>query len=177
MPNIKSAKKRVLVNKTKAARNKSANSALKTAIKKANAAAAANSPDKEAAVKFMQFCHTDAQLNEFTSMTSLIKPFNYDTTSEQTTSFGQSIADMQANSKVALPMADAELFRYASNDFWIVYWMQCKYDANKSAGLSLVSILNMKDGNNPIYDAQSYWKGIMEYRENERWVKYKDVLN
>ena len=52
MPNIKSAKKRVLVNKTKAARNKSANSALKTAIKKANAAAAANSPDKEAAVKF-----------------------------------------------------------------------------------------------------------------------------
>ena len=52
MPNIKSAKKRVLVNKTKAQRNKSANSALKTAIKKANAAVAANSPDKEAAVKF-----------------------------------------------------------------------------------------------------------------------------
>ena len=52
MPNIKSAKKRVLVNKSKAARNKSRNSALKTAIKKANAAAAANSPDKEAAVKF-----------------------------------------------------------------------------------------------------------------------------
>ena len=52
MPNIKSAKKRVLVNKSKAARNKSRNSALKTAIKKANAAAAANSPEKEAAVKF-----------------------------------------------------------------------------------------------------------------------------
>ena len=132
---------------------------------------------KEAAVKFMQFCHTDAQLNEFTSITSLIKPFNYDTTSEKTTSFGQSIADMQANSKVALPMADTELFKYASNDFWIVYWMQCKYDPNKSAGLSLVSILNMKEGNNPIYDAESYWQGIMEYRENERWVKYKDVLN
>ena len=33
MPNIKSAKKRVIVNKTKAARNKSRNSALKTAIK------------------------------------------------------------------------------------------------------------------------------------------------
>lgn len=51
MPNIKSAKKRVLVNKSKAARNKSRNSALKTAIKKANAAAA-NAPEKEAAVKF-----------------------------------------------------------------------------------------------------------------------------
>ena len=52
MPNIKSAKKRVLVNKSKAARNKSRNSALKPAIKTAHAAAAANSPDKEAAVKF-----------------------------------------------------------------------------------------------------------------------------
>ncbi len=52
MPNIKSAKKRVLVNRTKAARNKSANTALKTAIKKANVAVENNAADKEAAVKF-----------------------------------------------------------------------------------------------------------------------------
>ena len=133
---------------------------------------------KEAAVKFMQFCHTDAQLNEFTAMTSLLKPYNYDTTSDKTTSFGQSIADMQANSKVALPMSDGELFRYASNDFWIVHWMRCKYDPNKSAGVSLVAILNMKGANGELlYDAESYWKGIKEYRENERWVQYKGVLN
>ena len=50
MPNIKSAKKRVLVNKTKQARNKSANSALKTAIKKANLALESNAADKEAVV-------------------------------------------------------------------------------------------------------------------------------
>jgi small subunit ribosomal protein S20 len=51
MPNIKSAKKRVLVNKTKAARNKSANSALKTAIKKANIAIDTNAADKADVVK------------------------------------------------------------------------------------------------------------------------------
>lgn len=51
MPNIKSAKKRVLVNATKQARNKSANTALKTAIKKANAALENNADDKEAVVK------------------------------------------------------------------------------------------------------------------------------
>ncbi|MBQ3519025.1 MAG: 30S ribosomal protein S20 [Clostridia bacterium] len=50
MPNIKSAKKRVLVNKTKQARNKSANSALKTALKKANVAIETNAADKEAIV-------------------------------------------------------------------------------------------------------------------------------
>jgi len=38
MPNIKSAKKRVLVNQAKAARNKANRSALKTALKKARTA-------------------------------------------------------------------------------------------------------------------------------------------
>ncbi len=46
MPNIKSAKKRVLVNKTKAEQNKATKSALKTAIKKANAAIDANDENK-----------------------------------------------------------------------------------------------------------------------------------
>ena len=40
MPNIKSAKKRVLVNETKAAQNKSQKSALKTNLKKFDAAVA-----------------------------------------------------------------------------------------------------------------------------------------
>lgn len=47
MANIKSAKKRILVNRTKAARNKSIRSAVKTAMKKVDAAVAAN--DKAAA--------------------------------------------------------------------------------------------------------------------------------
>ncbi len=51
MPNIKSAKKRVLVNQTKAQRNKSTNSALKTAIKKANIAIETDAADKEELVK------------------------------------------------------------------------------------------------------------------------------
>lgn len=51
MANIKSAKKRVLVNQTKAARNKSRNSAMKTAIKKAHVAAETNVADKEAVVR------------------------------------------------------------------------------------------------------------------------------
>jgi len=48
MPNIKSAMKRVKVNKVKAANNKARKSNLKTVLKKADAAEAA---EKEAAVK------------------------------------------------------------------------------------------------------------------------------
>ena len=51
MANIKSAKKRVKVNRKKAANNKARNSALKTAIKKANAAIEADAENKEEAVK------------------------------------------------------------------------------------------------------------------------------
>ena len=51
MPNIKSAKKRVKVNTAKALRNKAVKSDLKTALKKAAAAVADNTADKEAVVK------------------------------------------------------------------------------------------------------------------------------
>lgn len=51
MPNIKSAKKRVKVNAAKTANNKAANSALKTAIKKANVAIETNAADKAETVK------------------------------------------------------------------------------------------------------------------------------
>ena len=47
MANIKSAKKRILVNETKAARNKSIRSAVKTSIKKVETAVQKN--DKAAA--------------------------------------------------------------------------------------------------------------------------------
>lgn len=51
MPNIKSAKKRVQVAEVRAARNKACNSALKTSIKKANAAIENNAADKAEVVK------------------------------------------------------------------------------------------------------------------------------
>lgn len=49
MANIKSAKKRILVNRTKAARNKSIRSAVKTSMKKVEAAVAAGNKEQAAA--------------------------------------------------------------------------------------------------------------------------------
>ena len=51
MPNIKSAKKRVLVIETKTARNKANRSALKTAVKKANVALDAKDQNSAEAVR------------------------------------------------------------------------------------------------------------------------------
>ncbi|MFV0527804.1 MAG: 30S ribosomal protein S20 [Lachnospiraceae bacterium] len=52
LANIKSAKKRILVNQTKAARNKSIKSAVKTSVKKVEAAVAKS--NKEAAATALQ---------------------------------------------------------------------------------------------------------------------------
>lgn len=51
MANIKSAKKRVLVQAKREARNKACRSNLKTVIKQANAAIAADAENKDALVK------------------------------------------------------------------------------------------------------------------------------
>ena len=51
MPNIKSAKKRVLISKANYEKNKAYRSALRTAIKKADAAINAKSDDMAVAVK------------------------------------------------------------------------------------------------------------------------------
>lgn len=51
MPNIKSAKKRVKVNATKAMQNKTVKTALKTMYKKADSAVANSADDKEAVIR------------------------------------------------------------------------------------------------------------------------------
>lgn len=51
MPNIKSAKKRVIINENRAMRNKAAKSALRTAVKKADIAIANGAEDKDAVIK------------------------------------------------------------------------------------------------------------------------------
>ena len=51
MPNIKSQKDRVVQSKKEALHNKAIKSNLKTVVKKANAAIAANAADKDAVVK------------------------------------------------------------------------------------------------------------------------------
>lgn len=77
MANIKSAKKRILVTETKAARNKAIKSGVKTAIKKVEAAVAAN--DKaaaEAAVKGWQLLLSQALVQRVSS-TRTTQPEKY----------------------------------------------------------------------------------------------------
>ena len=71
MPNIKSAKKRVLISEVNYMHNKNYNSALKTAIKKADVALETNATDKsecvKVAVKKIDQCVTKGILHKNTA--------------------------------------------------------------------------------------------------------------
>ena len=74
MANIKSAKKRILVTETKAARNKAIKSGVKTAIKKVEAAVAAN--DKAAAEAALKDATSQALVQRVSS-TRTTQPEKY----------------------------------------------------------------------------------------------------
>ena len=74
MANIKSAKKRILVNRTKADRNKAIKSGVKTAVKKVNAAIEAN--DKAAAVEALKMLKYPCDVKFYSDSAYLVNGFN-----------------------------------------------------------------------------------------------------
>ena len=74
MANIKSAKKRILVTETRAARNKAIRSEVKTSIKKVEAAVAAN--DKEAAKAALTVAISTIENNSARKVSRLTKRVN-----------------------------------------------------------------------------------------------------
>ena len=68
MANIKSAKKRILVNETKAARNKAIRSKVKTMVKKVEAAVAAGDKAAAQAALPVSYTHLDVYKRQNISM-------------------------------------------------------------------------------------------------------------
>ena len=134
-------------------------------------------PEKvDVATKFLQFVHTDAQMAEFTQMTSLTKPYDYEVDTEGLTSFAQSMIEMMENSKVALPMDTNELYTYSPADFRLVRLMRTKYAPDQEAGEAVANVLTTKESGAYKYSAQDYYEGIYNYRKNYQWKEYEDIL-
>ncbi len=131
---------------------------------------------KEAAVKFLQFIHTDAQMTEFTETTGIRKPMDYQINTDNMTSFEKSISEAMDASRTVYPMANNELYCYASSDFRFVQWMRSRYDAGADATPVVTIALTQLAGGEYKYDTKDYVDGIYNYRKNEQWSKYSPVL-
>lgn len=130
----------------------------------------------EVATKFLQFVHTDAQMADFTQITGLTKPYDYEVDTDGLTSFAQSMIEMMQDSRIALPMDSNELYAYAPSDFRLVRFMRAKYAADLDAGDIIATVLTTKSNGAYLYSAEDYYNGIVNYRKNYQWKDYADLL-
>lgn len=134
-------------------------------------------PEKiEVATKFLQFVHTDALMAEFTEMTSLRKPYNYEIDEEALTPFAKSMFETVDASTIVYPMNDNDLYCYSPTDFRLVKLVTSKYSPELGATDGIADVLTQKTNSKYSYSAQNYLEGILEYRQNEQWPQYKNVL-
>lgn len=134
-------------------------------------------PEKiEVAAKFLQFVHTDAQMAEFTEMTSLRKPYNYEINEEALTPFAKSMFETVNNSTIVYPMHNNDVYCYSPTDFRLAKLLTSKYSPELGHTDGIADILTQKTNSKYSYSAQDYLEGILEYRQNEQWPLYKNVL-
>ena len=131
---------------------------------------------KEAAVKFLQFVHTDAQMTEFTKMTGLTKPFEYKVDEEGLTSFAKSILETTENSRIVYPMSDNKVYTYSPSTFRLAILLRSAYNPDIGYRDNIVTALaEMKNGEY-VYSTEDYMKGIYDYRKNTLWKTFDSIL-
>lgn len=78
-----------------------------------------SSPQKMAlAKKFLQFCHTDAEMQQFSVNTSTMKPLQYTVPADKMTSmsyFGRDIVAMRSNEKIDMVYAFSDADKFINN--------------------------------------------------------------
>lgn len=131
---------------------------------------------KEAAIKFLQFLHTDAQMQEFTKLTGLTKPFSYEYDTENLTSFAKSILEVQENSRIVYPMSNNPVYNYVPDQFKVVLQLRSAYNPSVGYRDNIIYALSEKNGSDYAYDTEDYIKGIYEYRKNTQWKTFDKIL-
>lgn len=131
---------------------------------------------KDLAVKFLQFVHTDAQLEEFTQITGLTRAYDYEVNSDDLTSFAKSMIEMRESSRAALPTDSNALYRYAPSDFRMNHMLTTKYAGDKDEADGISNVLTMTQNGQYLYTAKDYFSGIIKYRKDIQWKDYASVL-
>lgn len=131
----------------------------------------------DVAKKFLQFCHTDEMMAEFTETTGVVKPYTYDVDTSKLTPFVASVVEASANSKVVFPKSNNEVYRYGAINLRLANLFGSVYDANETHTTNITMPLSSKTGAEYKYDFMDYYKGMLTYRRDNIWSTFKSVLN
>ncbi len=129
-----------------------------------------------AAKQFLQFCHTDEMMAEFTEVTGMFKPYDYELKEGTTTTCVESVVEVRENSRMLFPMSSHPVYTYAAQNFRYANLFTSAYDTGVSSTPIISSVLTIKDGSEYKYDMMDYWNGMVSYRQNQLWNTLEGAL-
>lgn len=131
----------------------------------------------DVAKAFVQFCHTDEMMAEFTSITGMYKPYDYKLKDEKSTVCVESVKEIKESCRVIYPTSNNELVQYAYNNFMLAALYNSIYDSNESYSSGIPNILTKKEHiDGYAYDAMDIFKGMYTYRKNNLWSTFGNIL-
>lgn len=134
------------------------------------------SKDKvELATTFLQFCHTDESMTEFTSTTGILKPYEYEIDESKVTPYVQSVLDATEKSRVVFPKSNNDLYTYSPNSFWGASLYTVEYESGKYSW-NVTLPLTQKDGETYTMDYAECFDGLLTYRKDNLWTTFDAVL-
>ena len=122
----------------------------------------------EVAKKFVQFCHTDASLKEFTTIVNMPKPYEYEMTSADLagcTLYGQDLYKAHATGNIVVTASNNDIYRAASTSFMAVNMWETSLN-----GLPQIHITKAFD-NGQNNTAKDYFNGLLIIRSQSAWEK------
>lgn len=121
---------------------------------------------------FLQFCHTDEMLQDFSIKTNMMKPYNYEITPEnqkKLTYFGKemyAIKDPDSNTDVVYPYSSNPVFLNNFSEFHPYYWSFTIDEGNSIASIFADTSLTAEQYFNKLYTAYT-----------PKWTKYLSKIN
>ena len=126
-------------------------------------------PKKEAAVfEFIQFCHTNKSLAEFTSQTLTCKPYTYTMTTEEVNAmpyWGQELYRLHNEANFMSPYSKTEVFKANAGAFTEYFNAKMFYTEVGDTEYNVVPSAMFKG-----VSAKDYFEGLAKYLTADRWA-------
>lgn len=127
----------------------------------------------EAAVKFLQFIHTDAMMKEFTEITTLKKPYDYDlkdaVSGAGVSCYVKSVYEAMEKSTLVFPRSNVSTVVKGGNKFRLAELLLSKYSAGMAETPFPTIALIDADTTGHVADYTEMFEGIYTYRKTILW--------
>lgn len=129
----------------------------------------------DVATKFLQFCHSDESLKQFTKITGVLKPYDYELDESELTPYTQSMLEATRNSKVLYPKSNNDLYTYSPMSFWLASLFTTEIETGKYS-VNIPTPLTQKSGKDFKLNYADCFNGLMKYRRDNLWRTFDTVL-